>query len=1003
MLIYEYVTAEWEQPGFFTDALINIMKHNRPKLKSIIQRPTTFQRRTAATISRTAAHIPRTIKPGHLPALIPRHIKFSRIPTLISRTHKDKLVTALIPRSFRPRRSFNPELTIVVPVMNEADNIPTLVERIHAAIGTLRAEVLFVDDSHDMDSVNAANQACTEHQTRTFDVRIYHRLGAQRWGGLSGAVADGMRTAKSDRVLVMDGDLQHPPETIPSMLEQADSNDIVIASRYCAGGSSKGLSGLMRHMVSRTSTVTAKVFFPGRLKGVSDPMTGFFMFDRRKIDRSRLRPKGFKILLEILASHPELSRTEVPLQFASRNAGESHGSLKQGLEFVTQLLDLRFGVLARRFTSLPKFVQFGSIGGSVFVAGMALLYGLVEVAGLAPLVANAIQLAVTFWLNYTLNKHITWRERDISRSAAYKFLVSRATTTFINYILFAWLISLQFAFTLLGTEFAFTVHYLAANVIALVVIMALNYEISDRWAFAEPKSKENKRIRRLSLHGEYKPGTSIAVSLTLVLAAVIGVTLYWTPANILPMILVASSLGLFLQASIEVWRMAYSYRAPESVDKLRFPEPLEYGPREKFCLIVPARHESDVLAHTLKLLTEQTHPNVDIISIICDDDEDTLAVARQAAEDEPRIRVMAFPMKPGVKPSKPLQLNYAFEQTSGYNYSIVGIIDAEDTVHPELLKHIEAAFSDKDIDVVQGGVQLMNHDSSWYSLHNVLEYYRWFNSAMAFQADRKFMPLGGNTIFVRASLLRKAGGWPVTLTEDCSLGVLLSTRFKAKTAVYYDPRLATREETPDSLTGLFKQRVRWNQGFFHEWKSGIWLELPTLRQRLLAGYVLIGPVLLAVINIFMVISLLAIFFLKAPVGLAMLMYLPFVPVILLSILIGVFLHDFGKAFERKIKYRHYALLFATQFFYQIVLNTAALWAVVRELRGDDSWFKTPHSGLHRKELGVPTKSLQPAYAMATVPVSYQSMEPEVESRGVAPTPTRRKAKKNSRKHKHGNK
>jgi hypothetical protein len=133
---------------------------------------------------------------------------------------------------------------------------------------------------------------------------------------------------------------------------------------------------------------------------------------------------------------------------------------------------------------------------------------------------------------------------------------------------------------------------------------------------------------------------------------------------------------------------------------------------------------------------------------------------------------------------------------------------------------------------------------------------------------------------------------------------------------------------------------------------------------MLAGYVLLGPVLLAVISIFMLISLLAIFFLKAPVGLTMLMYLPLIPIGLLTILNGVFLYDFGKVFERKVRLSQYVTLFATQIIYQMVLNTAALWSVVRELLGITTWYKTPHSGLHRtSNVGV-AQNLQPSFALA---------------------------------------
>jgi hypothetical protein len=137
--------------------------------------------------------------------------------------------------------------------------------------------------------------------------------------------------------------------------------------------------------------------------------------------------------------------------------------------------------------------------------------------------------------------------------------------------------------------------------------------------------------------------------------------------------------------------------------------------------------------------------------------------------------------------------------------------------------------------------------------------------------------------------------------------------------------------------------------------------MPGFWQRMLAGYVLLSALLLAIISIFMVISLLAILFLKAPVLMAMLMYLPLIPVALLTFLNAVFLHDFGKAFNRKVTARQYVTLLITQPLYQIVLNSAALWAVVRELRGDTTWYKTPHTGLHRTDMAT-VSAISPVYA-----------------------------------------
>ncbi|HSX44881.1 MAG TPA: glycosyltransferase [Candidatus Saccharimonadales bacterium] len=235
-----------------------------------------------------------------------------------------------------------PKTTIVIPVWNEADNVLELVRRIKNAIAQRATEVLFVDDSKNDRTTKMILLARFGYSSPNFSVSVYHRTGKQRWGGLSGAVIDGIKEARSNQVIVMDGDLQHPPELIPKLIKAASSLDIVIASRYLKNGSARGLDGKIRHLVSRSSNWLAKTFFPIKLRKLSDPMTGYFLVNRRYLDLNRLRPKGFKILLEIVTTHHRLSQGEVPLKFAKRIAGKSHGNLKQGKQFLSQLLNLRF-------------------------------------------------------------------------------------------------------------------------------------------------------------------------------------------------------------------------------------------------------------------------------------------------------------------------------------------------------------------------------------------------------------------------------------------------------------------------------------------------------------------------------------------------------------------------------------------------------------------------------------------------------------------------------------
>ena len=123
--------------------------------------------------------------------------------------------------------------------------------------------------------------------------------------------------------------------------------------------------------------------FPIRLKDVSDPMTGFFLIDRRTVDAATLKPRGFKILLEILA-RKNLRVAEVPFDFAGRHAGESKASMRQGLHFLTQLTALRFG----------KMSLFAVIGGLGAVANIAIVWALTSL-GVNYIVAAIIASEVT--------------------------------------------------------------------------------------------------------------------------------------------------------------------------------------------------------------------------------------------------------------------------------------------------------------------------------------------------------------------------------------------------------------------------------------------------------------------------------------------------------------------------------------------------------------------------------------------------------------------------------
>lgn len=305
------------------------------------------------------------------------------------------------------------QLSIIVPTYNEAPNVTELVRRIAAAIGEVpggvEAEILFVDDSTDA----TADVIRTVAASAPVPVRLIHR--DRPTGGLGGAVIQGLAEAAADACLVIDGDLQHPPEKIPEMWERFSHGDVdvVIASRYAGGGTAHGLADRTRVLVSKASTALTRAMFPVRLREVSDPMTGFFLIDRRSVDQALLRPRGFKILLEILARRP-MRIAEVPFDFADRHAGESKASIRQGVHFLTQLTALRFG----------KMSLFAVIGGLGAVANVAIVWALTGL-GVDYIIAAIVAAEVTIIGNFLLLERFVFHDmRDQASGGWVRFAKS---------------------------------------------------------------------------------------------------------------------------------------------------------------------------------------------------------------------------------------------------------------------------------------------------------------------------------------------------------------------------------------------------------------------------------------------------------------------------------------------------------------------------------------------------------------------------------------------------
>jgi glycosyltransferase involved in cell wall biosynthesis len=376
------------------------------------------------------------------------------------------------------------DISIVIPTRNEAKNIPVLVRRLEHVLPDARMEILFVDDSDDQ-TPHEIEQA---RQWSTREIVLIHRPAERRADGLGGAVIEGLRAASASWVCVMDADLQHPPEVVEKLFAASllGDTDLVLGSRYRGEGQATTGFGALRSLLSKCSGAAAKILFPHRLRDVTDPMSGLFMVRKNAIPLERLRPRGFKILLEILVRSTALRVREVPFQFGKRYAEESKASFREGLSYLAQLGRLRIGEGALRL------VRFGLVGASGIPVNMAAFWLFVGPLGLHYLAAAALATQIsTLWL-FAFTELWVFRQADHKRS-----LLGRAGLFFLmnNVALALRSPMLVLLVSVLG------VGYLTANLITLLTLTLARYSVADSWIWGGEREVATDRVWGYDIHG----------------------------------------------------------------------------------------------------------------------------------------------------------------------------------------------------------------------------------------------------------------------------------------------------------------------------------------------------------------------------------------------------------------------------------------------------------------------------------------------------------------------
>ena len=226
-------------------------------------------------------------------------------------------------------------VSLIVPTFNEAENIREFLDAVRTILDRVLPgayEVIVVDD----DSPDRTWELAAS-LTGFPALRVVRRIGER---GLASAVIRGFQAARGSAVGTINADFQHPPEVLEAMVAALAGADLVVASRYVAGG---GLGNW--HWFRRVSSKMAHRFglllLPAVFGRIADPLSGCYLVRRECIAGVELKPLGYKTLMEITVRGRIASIRECPYQMRDRERGESKAGMRQTLQYIRHLFRLR--------------------------------------------------------------------------------------------------------------------------------------------------------------------------------------------------------------------------------------------------------------------------------------------------------------------------------------------------------------------------------------------------------------------------------------------------------------------------------------------------------------------------------------------------------------------------------------------------------------------------------------------------------------------------------------
>ncbi|MFB6284375.1 MAG: glycosyltransferase [Halobacteria archaeon] len=404
-------------------------------------------------------------------------------------------------------------------------------------------------------------------------------------------------------------------------------------------------------------------------------------------------------------------------------------------------------------------------------------------------------------------------------------------------------------------------------------------------------------------------------------------------------------------------------------------------------ILLPAYDEEAVIKHTLESIRDANYPQELIsLNVMVEPNDESTREALKELKTGSVFETVGSPRKfmneivvpeeyPG-ESNKPRALNYGFEETYA---DVVGVLDAEDEVDPDLFRKVAGALDVRNYDYVQGILDMENENDGWMNMMFRGEYGWWYRLHLpAFHNLNYPVPLGGTTNFVSREVLEEISdirknrfghrweedtkgtpesrGWlsklfnkglipwdPINVTEDFELGHLLWMEG-------YDLALidsVTEEESPRSLTSWIDQRSRWEKGKIFTFRQYLKHPPGNLYQ---SFHVMMQSVLphLGIINIVGVLLFAILSYLREFHYSQTARYVLFIGFVLIFIEMVKQTYGYWVASDKpvKLKIPRAVVSFVTLPVYWLPFWFSDVIAMKEIYTGDRRWKKTPHEGRH---------------------------------------------------------